>query len=234
MAQMIDGIPYPSNWRELKKDKKLMKLFVLYSKKIGQIENVLYLERKKNVNKDFITFIQPNAVFEINISSGLKKQFLNIIRNAPKSWEPKTDRMVPMVNWDDPAWGDLFDDAEKEVLNMMNHHHLISGAGTFWHSKEFKAYHTMLLNKREPVVKAEPEPPLPDWKKLQLMGFADAKKQRVRASVGKMIAALQGRDAREAKKALRDAQAWEPDGSMARTATFEEMVKRLKKYKLLA
>lgn len=234
MAQIIDGIPYPSSWHELKKDAKLMKVFAVYAKKAQIVENVMFLLRKKNVNKDFITFIQPKSMYEINISHGLRKQFLDIIRNTPKSWDPKSDRMIPIVKWDDPAWQGLFDEAEKEIRNLIDQHHLKQGMDSFWKSKEFQAYHAKFTKKELPQAAPVENVTPVDWKKLQLVGFEDPKSKDIRLNMGRMIAALGANDMRAAKKALKQAQRWEKTGTFAETASFEVMVKRLKKYKLVA
>lgn len=231
-AQMIDNVPYPSNWAELKKDAALMKVFKVYSKGYLIEENFVFLTSKRIPNRDYVMFVHDNATSQINISSAVKSKMDTLVANSPRDQQNR-----PIVDWAAPAWKTHLKSAENEVIWLVEMDHLTAGQ-KFWKSKIFLEYHAKFSTKgakrtgTNATISTVKVAKLP-WKTLQFLGWENPKDVSLHKALSGMIAAVQQKDARGAKAFHRQATNTQSNKSLVAEETFEATIKAFKKKGLI-
>ncbi|MEM9148511.1 MAG: hypothetical protein AAGC57_20305 [Pseudomonadota bacterium] len=218
MSVTIDGIEYPSAWKELIRDGDLLGVFKVYAKKAAIWESVLFLGYPINPSKHYAVFISPKSSNAVNISGALRQKMIDL--------------------WDagdygrDPAWAGHIKAAKLEVEKLINADHLEFKGCHFWRSAHFKKYHAIMLDKQ--AARAETGGRKLDRKKLGTIGFENHADARLQAALQKMIGEAAAGNEGEAKKTYLKVQKLEPKGSMIQTTEYKDMMKSLKRLKMAA
>ena len=203
----IDGISYPVDWKGLVKDKPLMTVFKAYAKKAQIWESYMFLTRRPHNQKDYFTYIEPNAMLSLNISGTLRRKLTDLTKNGGQTGNRSADKKLAGVDWKNPKWTKLYDEAETDVRGMVNKDHL-DARGKFWISQDFQKYHAVLVKKGAKKAArfakkgdtGDLGPVKLDVRKLQsMLGFFTARNPKTQEFLKAMIEAIRKKDERTAK-----------------------------------
>lgn len=224
MAQKIDGIIYPTDVKQVLKDRPLAIAFAAYLKKAGLLPDLLFILSKDKNDRLYRNFIDPNGRNSVNIGAGTRNPIVALAADANAG----------RIRWNDDAITDAIETAKNDVTRLLKSDRLI-GTTAFYGSAAFKKVHKTRVEKNAPDINAAIAAVTKkiDKKKLRVLGYENVTNRNLMIHVKQMAAYILIGNLKKAKEAYDKIKRIEPANSAGANNPFMTMEKLLKTTKVL-